>query len=299
MQVAGAPLTHVRQQEPTAPVTAVETPAPVPADKLEKSAKPVSWGPFLYREDVLPTAAVIAGVGLALAPFVVPMSIGATAACIATSLPLRLLAANHQHHHSHLKVFTNKPLNKLYDTVLMLAAGNVTTGWEMQHCKGHHSQYLDHENDVAGTKRFTAKGPLRQLIFTIAGDAMSAIDSWRIAGTTKEPTKVRARLVGELALQAAVNGALLCVNAPLALASVVIPNALLRWSIFWHSFDQHDTAEGNDVFDGSVNRSGKLQELLLNVGHHTAHHAKMSLHWSRLPALTEKMRDKIPPHLMR
>ena len=34
-----------------------------------------------------------------------------------------------------------------------------------------------------------------------------------------------------------------------------------------------------------------------NLGYHTAHHHKQGLHWSRLPELHEKIKDKIPENL--
>ena len=292
VQTAGSP--------PPGPESAILAPTKAaPAALPDLPKRPESWGPFLYKEDRLPTAVVAAGVALSLAPFLVPMSAGTIACLLPVALAARVMAPVHQHHHAHLKVFTNRWLNKLYDTVLMLGGGNVTTGWEMQHCRGHHTQYLDHEKDVAGSMRFTKSGPFRRIIYTVLGDASSLRDAWKIAGQSRDPGKVRRRLAGEVALQVAVNGALLAINPPLALATIILPNVLLRWMVFWKSFDQHDAAPGNDVYDGSVNVSGRIQELFLNVGHHTAHHKKPTLHWSRLPELTDQIKDKIPTVLMR
>jgi fatty acid desaturase len=36
-----------------------------------------------------------------------------------------------------------------------------------------------------------------------------------------------------------------------------------------------------------------------NLGYHTAHHYKQGVHWSKLPALHEKIKDKIPDNLIK
>jgi beta-carotene hydroxylase len=291
-----APITLARTTLPTPPIApALPVPAKASGDGIDALKRPAqSWGPFIYKEDVVPAAIVTAGVAASLAPFVIPMSVGAIACLLPVAIAARIMAPVHQHHHSHYKIFKNRILNGIYDGVLMLAAGNITAGWQMQHVRGHHKDYLDHVNDVAGSKRFASDGRFRRLIYTLKGDALSLADSWRIAGQYKDSAAVKRRIVGQVATQVAVNGALLALNPVLALATFVVPNAVLRWAVFWHSFEQHDSAPATDSWSGSINKSGTVQHLLLNVGHHTAHHKKPTLHWSRLPAFTDAIRDKIP-----
>ncbi|RLA27333.1 MAG: fatty acid desaturase, partial [Gammaproteobacteria bacterium] len=53
-------------------------------------------------------------------------------------------------------------------------------------------------------------------------------------------------------------------------------------------------------FQASYNNTNRLFNLLTgNLGYHTAHHYRQRLHWSKLPELHEKIKDRIPLELIR
>ena len=240
--------------------------------------------------DLVPASAIVAGVALAAVPFVVELSLPALAGVWVVSTALRSVAPVHQHCHAHYRVFRAGALDAAYDVVLMLAAGNTTAVWELQHVRGHHRHYLERTHDPANSDRFGGG----RLAFAILGDAMSIVDAWRLA-----EGRMRARLVRQVALQLGVLVALLAVDARLAIAFVVVPWLLLRWAVFWFSYAQHADVPMTDVYSGSVTHFGFTNRLYLNVGHHTAHHEKPTLHWSLLPARTAQIIERIPPACLR
>lgn len=247
--------------------------------------------------DAVPVAIVTGGVLLALVPFFVALPPAAIATILLASLVARLIAPVLHHCHAHRPVFRHDALNALFDQVLMLAAGNTTAVWTLQHVLGHHQDHLDPRADVAGTKRFAEDGPWRRVVFTVLGDALSISDSFRIARRqkAKKRAKLERALRVQLALQALSMAALLQADWQLALLLFVGPNVLLRWFIFYFSFGQHDGAPGDDLYSGSITHFGWTNAVFLNVGHHTAHHERPTLHWSLLPERTAEILHRIPP----
>jgi hypothetical protein len=179
----------------------------------------------------------------------------------------------------------------------MLAAGNTTAIWELQHVHGHHQTYLTPELDPAGTQRFGHPGRWQRALFTVLGDALSFTDSLAIARTRRP--RLLARLWRQQALQLAVIAAFVIADPLLAVGFVIIPNIFLRWTVFWFSYAQHHDVPLADVYSGSVTHFGWQNRLYLNVGHHTAHHEKPTLHWSRLPSRTAQIVERIPASCLR
>jgi len=244
------------------------------------------------RADLAPALVTTAGVALAFAAMALSLPLAALAVIWLVSFAARSIAPVHQHCHAHAKVFGVAVLDAAYDAILMLAAGNTTAVWELQHVRGHHRNYLAGTHDPARNDRFGG-GRVR---FTLLGDAMSIVDSLRIA---RGDHTARRRLVIQVAVQLAVVAALVWWQPALAIAFFVVPWLLLRWAVFWFSYAQHDTVPMLDVYSGSVTHFGWTNRMYLNVGHHTAHHEKPTLHWTQLPARSAKIVERIPASCLR
>lgn len=65
--------------------------------------------------------------------------------------------------------------------------------------------------------------------------------------------------------------------------------------MFWFSYSQHADLPATSVYDGARTHRWPGDRLLLNVGHHTAHHERPTLHWSLLPQRTRDIAAKIDP----
>lgn len=263
----------------------------------EPVVRPASSGLFKYSLDAAPTLVITSAVALGLAALWLPHAW--LWWIVPVSFLMRLPAPAHQHAQGHLTIFRSGALDAIYDQILTLASGHTTAVWELQHSLGHHLQYLDARTDVAGSERFalSRRGPtlVRRLAFMVLADALTVTDGYRIAAQfPAKRRRLRARLVVHTALQLAILAALFAIDPVVTLAVFVIPNVILRWLVGWVAFAQHDGAPATDTYDGSHNHFGFLSRLLFNVGHHTAHHEKPTLHWSLLPMRTAKIWDRIP-----
>jgi beta-carotene hydroxylase len=245
----------------------------------------------VHNADIAVGAIIAAAVALAMVPFVVELPLAALVAIWVVSTAGRSIAPVHQHCHAHYAVFGNALADHAYDAVLLLAAGNTTAVWHQQHVRGHHRHYLERTHDPAANQRFGG-GRLR---FTILGDAMAFVDSLRIAECARD----KAALWLQLAMQLGIAVAAFVADPMLALSFVVVPWLLLRWAVFWFSWAQHDGVPMTDVYDGSVTHFGRTNRFYLNVGHHTAHHEKPTLHWTQLPARTAHIVERIPSPCLR
>jgi fatty acid desaturase len=75
----------------------------------------------------------------------------------------------------------------------------------------------------------------------------------------------------------------------------IIPNVFAAWFIWWESYPHHLHVPTTSLYDGSVTiMSPKYNRHTYNIGHHTAHHEKPTLHWSLLPQRTAQIRDRMP-----
>lgn len=68
---------------------------------------------------------------------------------------------------------------------------------------------------------------------------------------------------------------------------------ITAYSTFWH----HSGLDTTDQMASSRNSLDSIcfNTLTGNFGYHTAHHYKGGLHWTKFPALHEKIKDQIPP----
>ena len=78
------------------------------------------------------------------------------------------------------------------------------------------------------------------------------------------------------------------------------PNLLAAALVWWESYVHHLGVPGTNVYDGSVTAlEARFNRLNFNIGHHTAHHEKPTLHWSLLPGRTAHILPKIPAACVR
>jgi beta-carotene hydroxylase len=257
--------------------------------------------------DLRPVSLVLLAALLSLSPFLlalvhVPLATWTLVGIWFASLYARSHGPYAQHNHAHLTVFHARPLNAAYDAVLTLVTGYPTALWELHHNIGHHQNFLDPKNDIASIVDPTTGRPYSRLWYTIRGNWMILADSFGIARREAARGKPRLlrKLVVELVLQGAVLSLLLVWNAKLALLFLILPNALAAALVWWESYVHHLGVPGAQVYDGSVTVLGRrFNRANFNIGHHTAHHEKPTLHWSLLPVRTAKILGKIPESCLR
>jgi fatty acid desaturase len=263
--------------------------------------------PFLFRYSIdrLSLAIVLLAATLTLSPFLLLRAHLAAWELVVlwfAALYARCFGPYAQHNHGHLPVFRARALNVAYDAVLTLITGYPTALWELHHNLGHHQNVLEPENDVASILDPATGRPVSRLWYTIRGNWTILPDSLRIARreAARGKTKLLHKLVRELVLQAAVLALLFALDAKMAIIFVVVPNLLAAALVWWESYVHHLGVPGKDMYSASVTVMGRrFNRLNFNIGHHTAHHEKPTLHWSLLPARTALIAAKIPESCVR
>jgi fatty acid desaturase len=256
---------------------------------------------FRFKSDVRPVAWVSLAALLSVSPFLLslahPPAIWELVGLWFASLYARCRGPYSQHNHAHLPVFGSKALNTAYDSVLTLITGYPTALWELHHNIGHHRNFLEPADDVASIVDPKTARPYSRLWYTIRGNLTIHRDSFVIARAeaTRGRPKLLRKLWLELGVQAVVLSALFVWDFKLTVVFLVIPNLLAGALVWWESYVHHLGVPGSEIYDGSVTTVGKaFNHRNFNIGHHTAHHEKPTLHWSLLPARTAVIAAKVP-----
>jgi fatty acid desaturase len=263
--------------------------------------------PFLFRYSIdrRSLAIVLLAALLTLSPFLLlpaHLAVWQLGVLWLVALYARSFAPYAQHNHGHLPVFRARALNAAYDAVLTLVTGYPTALWELHHNLGHHHHLLEPEKDVATILDHRTGRPVSRVWYMLRGNWTILPDSFRIAQqqAARGRTRLLYKLVGELAAQVVVLALLVAWNAKLAVAFVVVPNLFAAGLVWWESYVHHLQVPGEDVYSASVTVEGeRFNRFNFNIGHHTAHHEKPTLHWSLLPARTAHIRAKIPATCLR
>jgi fatty acid desaturase len=252
--------------------------------------------PLRYSADVLPVAIVVATTALGLGPFLGHWPLAAVAVAWCLTVYGRTFCAFSQHNHAHLPVFRVGLLNRFYDALLAQNTAYPTALWELHHNRGHHRNFLEPDRDVARVTYPGTRTVMPRFEYAFRGNLTIYRDAIRIGreeGRAGKPTLLP-KLAFEVALQLLVLGGLLVWNAPLAVAFFVAPPLLTAFLVWWESYPHHLGVPLTNVYDASMTvEAAGYNRVTFNIGHHTAHHEKPTLHWSLLPGRTAVIRDRI------
>jgi beta-carotene hydroxylase len=255
-----------------------------------------------YPIDAYPVGIALGATALGLVPFVLVLPWWLVAAAWIGVAYLRTFCAFAQHNHAHLPVFRAPLLNRAFDVLLTLNTGYATAVWELQHVRGHHRQYLHPDGDVASPYRPGTREPVSRWLYALRGNLTIHRDAVRVGlaeGRAGRKTLLP-KLAFELSVQLALTGLLVAWRPWLGVAFFVVPNAVLCWMVWWESYPHHVGLPTTSAYDATVTiESRAYNRMTFNVGHHAAHHVKPTLHWSLLPAQTEKMRRRLDPRTIR
>ena len=201
------------------------------------------------------------------------------------------------HHHQHLAMFKSKVLNRSIEQVYALHTGQTTNLWLLHHVLGHHYNYLDQSIDESRWKRQSGAkmGPLE---YTLDVTLTAYYRAYQV-GKSKP---MHARHLRAFVLYTSITALLvlgLVIYQPIqALFLFVLPMICSLMFTAWVTYDHHAGLDTDDHFHASYNIPNPLfNKLTGNLGYHTAHHYRQGVHWSKLPALHEKIKHKIPEEL--
>ncbi|WP_290517799.1 fatty acid desaturase [Alcanivorax sp.] len=247
-----------------------------------------------YRADRLAVALVLAVFGIQLVLFFFSHGLATWLGMLAL-LPVQVSCGAICHNHHHVNTFVKRPLNRLFEMVLYLQTGTSPLSWTLHHNIGHHQLYLDPDNDPSPWQQ--ADGSL--------------MPRWRyvLINTLRIYPEIHRIGRQHPALYRRFLRLLLLANIPLVAAFMLdprnafivflIPMISMLFMLLDNTYGQHAGTGYEDHFHASRNVELKRYNLpSWNLGYHTAHHMLPGLHWSELPALHAKIRDRIPDHLI-
>lgn len=246
---------------------------------------------FKFSADRLPIAIILL---FSLVDFIVFLTTDHIGVLVAywliMILPKGLISA-WNHHHQHRNVFNNKYLNRVLEFFYALHTGVTTNLWVLHHNYGHHRNFLDHEKDQSGWKRKNGSTMgVFEYTLTIALTAYS-----RGYEVGKQHPKEQKLFLTYTTITFLLLLALTIYSPINALFIFILPMVVSLLFTAWTTYGHHVGLDTSDQFAASNNNTGKLYNLLTgNLGYHTAHHFKQGTHWSKLPALHEKIKQKIP-----
>lgn len=204
------------------------------------------------------------------------------------------------HNHKHVPIWKNSFLNTITDCWLTLLYGFPVFGWIPTHMQNHHS-YTNKDEDYTKTYAFSEKNNLITLLFypTYSGGIQQkAIFKYLKDLFGNNRAKFWQHMLQFVCLAVFLFAAFY-IDWRKAIFYVIIPNQIALNSVLFFNYMQHIHADENSEFNHSRNIIGPwLNLFLFNNGYHTAHHIKPYLHWSRLPAFHDEIKDKIDPSLL-
>jgi len=198
------------------------------------------------------------------------------------------------HHHQHLPTFKSKTLNYLMEQMYALQTGATTKLWVLHHVLGHHHHYLDQTKDESRWKDNNGKIMSR---FKYSMDVMLTAYYRAYQVGKRHPRPLKIFLIGTTVTVFVVLALTWYRPAP-ALLVFILPMIGSLFLTAWVTYAHHAGLDVDNDFEASYNIMTPAYNLLTgNLGYHTAHHHKQGLHWSLLPELHEKIKDKIPQNL--
>lgn len=199
------------------------------------------------------------------------------------------------HHHQHTPTFKPKGLNRILEFFYALHTGVTTNLWLLHHVLGHHQNYMDQTKDESRWKRKSGE-KMGEIEYTLNVASTAYFRGYQVG---KRYPKLQKNFVFYSALTLAIVALLVVLKPIPALFLFVLPmvSGLLLTS--WATYDHHSGLDTTNKYEASRNNLNKFYNITTgNLGYHTAHHCKQGVHWSLLPELHEKIKDKIPSHLI-
>jgi len=248
-----------------------------------------------YRSD-LPAVVLVSLVAAAqLTVFFAVDSHLVAVGAVALLLGIQVSSGAICHNHHHVNTFRVKWLNRLYEVVLYLQTGTSPFSWTIHHNIGHHRHYLEPDKDPApwlhgdGTM-------MSRLRYDLVNAARIYPEIMRIG---RAHPHVYSKFKRMFVLANLPLLALLWLDPLRTLIVFVVPMLLLLVLLLDNTWGQHAGTSTDNHFVASRNVELTLYNLTSwNLGFHTAHHMLPGLHWSKLPELHDRIRDRIPEHLL-
>jgi beta-carotene hydroxylase len=219
-------------------------------------------------------------------------------ALLAIALGLLLFSAcpgSISHNHHHYNTFRPRWMNRIYEVILFLETGIPPFGWTIHHNLGHHKDYLDQTKDPSGWVN-----PDGSVMNRVKYDLYNAARVYpEIMRISRSRPRLRRSFLRWTAISLAVLGTLIWLQPVAALIIFVLPMPIMLVGLLDNTYQQHQDLDISSDYTASRNTTNRLYNLISwNLGYHTAHHLHPSTHWSELPRVHERIKERIPEHLI-
>lgn len=251
---------------------------------------------FKHKEDILPVSLVL---GLTVVDFILYFTVSSVTVLVSYWLlmliPKGVICA-WNHHHQHTMTFRSATLNRLLELCYALHTGATSNLWVLHHVLGHHKNFLDQIKDESRWARKDGK-TMGALEYTLEVAGTSYYRGYQVGKRYPKAQKVYLTFTALTFILLAV----LMWYQPLQGAFLfLLPMTISLLFTSWVTYEHHSGLHTENQFEASYNTMSHWFNVLTgNLGYHTAHHYKQGVHWSKLPALHEQIKDKIPAHLYR
>lgn len=251
---------------------------------------------FKYKADILPVALIVTSFLIDLVVFFVAPIWVALPVAIVGIAPKMCICAWH-HHHQHVATFKGKYLNRALEVVYALQTGAMPLSWELHHNAGHHVNYLDQTKDESAWKTKSGRA-MGWFEYSVVVWATAYPRMWRKA--LESSRAKRQQFVLWAIITSLILLAMFIWNPLNMLAVYLFPMATGLFITAWHTYYHHAHLDTDDEYAATWNIVHTPYNILTgNLGYHTAHHVRCTVHWSELPAFHAKIAHRIPPHLYR
>lgn len=203
------------------------------------------------------------------------------------------------HNHAHVPMWRPRKANRATDLAITLLQGHPTCVFHPTHNANHH-RHRHGPGDATRTWRFGDHNHLAGWAlhpFHAIAAAYPLVLRW-LAGLRVRRPRVFAWFAMQYVAWLASWAMLLWLDAGKALAFVIGPQLFgLHW-LLGANYLQHAHAGDGRRYGYARNFEGWVNPLLFNIGLHTAHHEHGRAHWSELPALHARYRNRIDPRML-
>lgn len=249
---------------------------------------------FKHKEDRIPTFLIVLLTVIDFSLFFTVESFGVVVIYwLIMIIPKGIIGA-WNHHHQHMPTFKSNFVNRIMGQIYALHTGQTTHLWLLHHVLGHHMNYLDQKKDESRWAREdgTQMGALE---YTLSVSITSYPRAYQVGKRFPKHQKIFLQQTG---ITIVLLVGLFVLNPLNALFLFLLPMIVSMMFTAWVTYDHHAGLVTDSPFEASYNiMNNVFNKLTGNLGYHTAHHYKQGMHWSKLPALHEEIKQNIPAEL--
>ncbi len=249
---------------------------------------------FKYKEDIIPVYIFVSLFILDVYMYILWISwIYLWLYCIFSIITKSCIAA-WNHHHQHVQTFSLPILNRLLEIMYWFQTGIVWYGWVLHHNLWHHAHYQDQSKDESAWKSPKGKR-YSPFMYTWVVSVTAYYRAWLVG---KKHHKIQKYFLFMCLIQLTILIVLIIIQPLQAIVIFLIPMITGIIITVYTTYHHHSGLESDNPYKSSYNIISPWYNFFTgNLGYHTAHHLKWSLHWSKLPEFHKTIESKIDSKL--